>query len=757
LVEPEEFAKRHCILVPRGCGHYDEIMQKWLWLSVTMLVGVGACSTISTRQALSAYPVPLVRLDDYPRNPSADPIGMDAWLEGKYHEQPTDSMRLLVRYRQALLWSPVDVVKACTLWHEVTEAKHFPLHDVARVRAIETCPTQRLADAEVQSAFDSVTAPWLRDTLLRALLKRGSQAESANRALEMKLLAELGPAERLQRDRIRLLERAIKIAQEIGDEKVARESDERLRQIAPRLNPSPAPEQWMQVAADFRQAREFQSARDYYRRVLDRAETNDSEKLRALEGIRQSYKLEKNTERFIEATKEYASFARQRFFDKAKGLAGKPLLVRYLETQITLARAVWTEDGPKEAQAILLKAERELKGRVALDDSIFLRARIEEEAGRYKEAVKLLEGIDPAKVSERALRQKILWIRAWNLRRIGRAKDAITWLERLISEEDAPSLIARDRFWLGKTLQSQNETEKANEQFEWLVTNDPLGYYGLLAYRELKRLIPQLVTSDTSDRPTVVLPPLENLTAEWLITAGEDELARKFLDQASSNLRTGLDQEKALELLRLYARAGSYQSLFARMAELSPEARLKIVGEHSELFFPRPWVPVVKENSQRFDVHEALVYAIMRQESSFNPHARSGADAFGLMQLIPEAASRANRRVKLDYQVPEGLYEPSVNIPLGTAFLRDLLDVNKNNFILTVASYNASERAIRGWLKTRYRGDALEFIEDIPYEETRTYIKLVMRNFVFYSRLNAGPNGIEFPEWCLSGLQDVRM
>ena len=63
---------------------------------------------------------------------------------------------------------------------------------------------------------------------------------------------------------------------------------------------------------------------------------------------------------------------------------------------------------------------------------------------------------------------------------------------------------------------------------------------------------------------------------------------------------------------------------------------------------------------------------------------------------------------------------------------------------------------ITGWVKSRYRGDALEFIEDVPYEETRNYIKLVMRNFIFYKRLNSGGAPVEFPEWCLANLQDIK-
>jgi soluble lytic murein transglycosylase len=143
----------------------------------------------------------------------------------------------------------------------------------------------------------------------------------------------------------------------------------------------------------------------------------------------------------------------------------------------------------------------------------------------------------------------------------------------------------------------------------------------------------------------------------------------------------------------------------------------------------------------------------MRQESAFNPLARSSADAFGLMQLLPRVAKSSALKNNIPLNQDADLFKPHVNIPLGSAHLSDLWEKYNGQFILAVASYNASEKAIQNWLSTRYRGDSLEFIEDIPYEETRSYVKLVMRNLVFYQRIYA-TEPIPFPEWCLEIIQD---
>lgn len=176
-----------------------------------------------------------------------------------------------------------------------------------------------------------------------------------------------------------------------------------------------------------------------------------------------------------------------------------------------------------------------------------------------------------------------------------------------------------------------------------------------------------------------------------------------------------------------------------------------------ELIYPQPFALLVDGAAKKFNVPSELIYSIMRQESSFDPLARSPADAFGLMQLIPEMAKRAEGHAGLKIGSHEDLYTPEVNIPLGAAFVRDLLDRWQGAFIPTVASYNASDKAIAGWLRTRYHGDVLVFIEDIPYEETRNYIKLVMRNYISYRRLNSGGAKIAFPEWCLAGLHPANL
>jgi soluble lytic murein transglycosylase len=109
-------------------------------------------------------------------------------------------------------------------------------------------------------------------------------------------------------------------------------------------------------------------------------------------------------------------------------------------------------------------------------------------------------------------------------------------------------------------------------------------------------------------------------------------------------------------------------------------------------------------------------------------------------------------RVTVNYEQPYDLLEPAINIPMGAAFLRQLLDHWNGQILLATASYNGGEGAVKNWVEKRFKGNMLQFIEDIPYQETRDYVKLVLRNFINYLRLNSPKSEIMFPEWTLEGL-----
>jgi len=751
---------------------YDRRMRKLPWMVLLNCIFLCACSSTSKKQNLGPFPAPPANLPLPSSTSGENPSAIDHELEKLLRDNHSEAARYLVRYQQAKLWTLTDAARACAMWTEISTDTRFPLSPVARIRAVQTCP---LKSAEINNYALALSNPqplWLKEDAIRAALAYAIRA--SDEPAEMQSSFDLAPLTKLQSDQITLLNRTLFLAKRIGNQRFAELTQQTLEKIAPRLITAPKPEQFALVAADFRRVREFEKSRENYKKEFARSDNTDFEKLRALDGIRMTFKLQGQREKFIEATRAYSDFAQASFAKKPS-----PFMSKYVDTRLTLARAIWTDNNAAEARVILDHLEKELKGRHPLDESLFLRARIEDEAGNLQKTTQILSKIDENRISDRTQRSKVLWYRAWTFRKVGKLQEASTLFEQLAKEETASPVLARDRFWLARTLKEKGDKQRAETEFKALIETDPLGYYGLLAYRELGLQLPPLISvpnprqpsSDAETKATpaqtlaatsvstalLALHPDERFTFDWLIATDELELARRFLDQFGSARRASFSEPQMLDFLQLYARAGAYQSLFARLAELSPETRTQILKDKPELIFPRPWMVQIDNAAAKHGLQSELIYSIMRQESSFNPLARSGADAFGLMQLIPEVATRASETAGLHFKAHEDLYQPDLNIALGATVLRTLLNRWDNHFIPAVASYNASEKALLGWFKTRDRKDPLQFIEDVPFEETKGYIKLVMRNYIFYSRLSAPTQPLTFPEWCLSGIQDIKL
>jgi soluble lytic murein transglycosylase len=129
-----------------------------------------------------------------------------------------------------------------------------------------------------------------------------------------------------------------------------------------------------------------------------------------------------------------------------------------------------------------------------------------------------------------------------------------------------------------------------------------------------------------------------------------------------------------------------------------------------------------------------FVAALIREESAFAPHAVSRAGARGLMQVMPHTADRLERAHRLS-NGSAALDRPDANIELGTLHLAELAKVHRGNLALILASYNAGKVPVQDWLDRFGFGDEEAFIEDIPYSETRNYVKRVLGTYQRYQEV----------------------
>ena len=168
-----------------------------------------------------------------------------------------------------------------------------------------------------------------------------------------------------------------------------------------------------------------------------------------------------------------------------------------------------------------------------------------------------------------------------------------------------------------------------------------------------------------------------------------------------------------------------------------------ILREH---LYPAPRIEIVK------DLDPRLVYALIRQESGFYTAAKSHAGARGLMQLMPATAKRVARRLKVSYDRRKLTEDPDFNLRLGQAYIKTLLERFDGSYILALAGYNAGPKRVDEWLAENGDPrdpdvDPIEWIERIPFSETRNYVQRVLESVpVYNARLAAEELAIR-PEW----------
>ncbi|MGZ3745427.1 MAG: transglycosylase SLT domain-containing protein, partial [Pseudobdellovibrionaceae bacterium] len=486
-----------------------------------------------------------------------------------------------------------------------------------------------------------------------------------------------------------------------------------------------------------------------YRKILENPQASEEEKFQSLKNIRMTYKVAQNKNAYIEATTQLVNFTKAQFKTNKKN----PQFIKHLhESYILLVRTLWTEDQLSLALKYLNEAQRQFKGIHPLDEIYFIFGRIAEEKGDLVKAAGYYEASLKEPLSNSSIRERVLWLHPWVLYKMKKYEEAAAKLQEFSQHAKDVSDKMRSAFWRARALKNLNKSEEAKNIFQQIVKDDPIGYYGVVAVRELGQSFSAIKSTEKDFTYSLTnlkeISPASALQTEWLMAVGENTFSEKIIDQLSQTLRqqNRTEEEPWLILLTSYARANLYLPLFAAFNTLPLEVKEKLVQKHPELLFPRNYKDLITQAAQTEQIPPELGFSIIRQESAFNSRARSPVDAFGLMQLLPSIAKELSRGTSVPYKEAEDLYEPEINVPLGTKELKKLLAQYNQQYILAVSAYNASGNAIRGWLKTRFRDDALEFIEEVPYDETRTYIKLVMRNFVLYKRFNQTEGPVLFPE-----------
>lgn len=308
------------------------------------------------------------------------------------------------------------------------------------------------------------------------------------------------------------------------------------------------------------------------------------------------------------------------------------------------------------------------------------------------------------------------------------------WARFLLSKQDWPGVAAvigqmseetrdddRWRYWLAQAGLRSGQGDPSSELLQELATK--ANYYGFLAADELNQtynICPREPDFEATDIERIAAIDGFQRALE-LRKADMDNWAISEWSMAANRLPTA-DLKFAAAVAQ---RAGWYdRAIFA-------------LGNSGDLYFyewrfPLLWEKEIKQQASVYKLDPAWVYGTIRSESAMVETARSSANAMGLMQITPVTGKQVAKKHGLAWSGIAQLRTASGNLPIGTAYLSDLLQDFNDNPVLVSGSYNAGPNAVKRWLATRPQGEAAIWVETLPYYETRDYIPRVLAFTTIY-------------------------
>ncbi len=613
---------------------------------------------------------------------------------------------------------------ACQWMTTLSEDPQFPLRELSSIYALDFC------ESSIPSLDENSTKPIYKNFYYQ-VLNRMTQRTPAIED-DLTLLKILIPIERDKNKKEKYLLEAIRLTEALNQNDIY-ELQMELYKNSPRLNPAPRAEDYHAVALDFRFHRSFSKAIEFFNKILLNKKAKPEDKYKAQFEVRQTLKISGQRTQYIAATESLLKLAKQQFKNDPKNSI---LILNLHDAFVLAAKTFWTEGNLESTYETLSDAILSLKNIHSLAEIYFVQGKVFEEQKLFDLAIESYS----LSQNERSIVPELIdqrnWALAWLHYKFNNFSEAALRFQQIILESKSNSEKNRAQFWLAQIYRKNGQDKESMDLFQSLMIQDPLGYYGLLSFRETKSLIAPLPELQKSERIPLWYTDLETsavLEVDWLISLNELSFAESALKKLLSQISS--QKENTLNTLLTLAEAKLYLPLFAEVNKLSTVQKNEILFSHPQLLFPFDFQSLIQNASHRSEVPEELIYSIIRQESAFNPIARSPMDAFGLMQLLPSVASRVAQRNNLPFNSANDLFIPEFNIPIGAFTLKESFKMFDSKFVPAVASYNAPAWAVQRWLKDRARENILEFIEEIPYEETRSYVKLVTRNYVTYQRL----------------------
>lgn len=345
------------------------------------------------------------------------------------------------------------------------------------------------------------------------------------------------------------------------------------------------------------------------------------------------------------------------------------------------------------------------------------------------------------------------WKSVWLSLRQGRTAEAKQGFEQQIALYPDSSEVPAALYWRGRLAEEDGDSQMAVAYYQKISDRFRNYYYGPLARERLNNLH----VSDDPPHYAILdhVPPINESPTFAEATVPDDNLRVEkarllenggLLDFAIRELKAAAEEDKGTwlpgEIARMYEDAGRYDLAVESLKRAIPNYfaldLAALPRSYWEGLFPRPYWTDLKRFASANALDPYLVASLIRQESEFNPGAVSNKNALGLMQLLPRVGKGVAKETKLRHFSPPQLFTPAINLQLGTRYFRSMVD-QFGGFEYALAAYNAGDDRVRDWQSMGKYRDVQEFVESIPFTETREYVQAIMRNANVYRQLYGTP------------------
>lgn len=302
------------------------------------------------------------------------------------------------------------------------------------------------------------------------------------------------------------------------------------------------------------------------------------------------------------------------------------------------------------------------------------------------------------------------------------AKIGKDFLNKYENNQNAPMVM----FWLGKIAEHKNNYDDYMFYYKSTIANYPDTYYAYRAYLAMKHIKTSILNAYIKEQP--VEYPYPNVS--------KNDVIFKLAELKDYDLMMEITEDDFIKSWIYYQKGDySHSMLVARDAMEKIYPKPERTDLRWRLVYPIDYYDEIQKYAHSVGNDAPLMLALVREESYFNPDAKSSVGARGLMQLMPATAKEISAHYGYGLTDEDDLYKPELNIKIGNTYYAQLRSMLNNLDISAIAAYNGGIGSIGRWKKNLNYADTDEFVEQIPYPETKNYVKKVFRSYWNYLRI----------------------